>query len=819
MEEIRFEYDCDISTMHFHDELEILYVLSGRAGVIIEDGNYLLKLEDFTVFNPFEKHEIYREVGGHTLSAFISLRVLLQCDLGRISCCSALQQEKKIELNLLRVKLATVYKCWIGKEKARKITIISSIYNVLAILKRSFEVSPYSEEKTEIHSSNRMRQVVLYIHQHYTEDISLQAVAKETYMSTSHLSRKFEKMMGMHFSQYVRKLRLQKAAELLRSTDKSVIEIAEECGFSNSNTMTVNFKKMYGDIPSVYRYQQADEKNRDINEKNESANYIRLLKYARGEEELLYLNKQMLPPIIVKTDVCGRQDKCFTLRQNMSIDCGYAKEYFVENHGEILKKSVREIGFRYAFIQGILDDNMNIYHENLDGTMWFNYTYLDAVLDAICSTGALPWMEIGRTPEKLLKQKLMIFNDGYIQLPADLQKWERLVEEVLTHLIFRYGRENVVNWRFSLFPILYSSYGIFSIKEYLEYYCCTWNVIRKILPEVKIISGAFDSGYLVLDGKEMLVTFIEYCKKHQCMPDEIGLQIFSVDYSRLERKEIENRILKRTQGGLKEPVPPSSDEDCLRHHIEFVKQVLEENQMDQLPLSLVYWSSTMWDQDLGNDTCYKSAFIVKSCLENIGSVVCVNSNIMIDRQDERENFSNPFYGDLGNCNYMGIPKASYYAYYMLSRLMPTLLAQGNGYAVTSSEDRKDIRILLYNYGHYDLEMHLNKVLPREEQLTIDRYCGFQDPGVQSFQLYLKNLEEGDYDEEIYIINREHGSSYDIWRKIGAPQVLNKMQADYLIRASEPGYHYEKLRINKERETLISVALDVHEVRLICLAKR
>ena len=94
MEEIRFEYDCDISTMHFHDELEILYVLSGRAGVIIEDGNYLLKLEDFTVFNPFEKHEIYREVGGHTLSAFISLRVLLQCDLGRISCCSALQQNR-----------------------------------------------------------------------------------------------------------------------------------------------------------------------------------------------------------------------------------------------------------------------------------------------------------------------------------------------------------------------------------------------------------------------------------------------------------------------------------------------------------------------------------------------------------------------------------------------------------------------------------------------------------------------------------------------------------------------------------------------------
>lgn len=35
MEEIRFEYDCDVSVPHFHNELEILYVLSGRMGVML----------------------------------------------------------------------------------------------------------------------------------------------------------------------------------------------------------------------------------------------------------------------------------------------------------------------------------------------------------------------------------------------------------------------------------------------------------------------------------------------------------------------------------------------------------------------------------------------------------------------------------------------------------------------------------------------------------------------------------------------------------------------------------------------------------------
>lgn len=67
MEEIRFEYDCDVSVPHFHNELEILYVLSGRMGVMLAGSNYLLKQEDFSVFNPFEIHEMYREAGCHTL--------------------------------------------------------------------------------------------------------------------------------------------------------------------------------------------------------------------------------------------------------------------------------------------------------------------------------------------------------------------------------------------------------------------------------------------------------------------------------------------------------------------------------------------------------------------------------------------------------------------------------------------------------------------------------------------------------------------------------------------------------------------------------
>ena len=71
MDEIRFELDCDASIPHFPDELEILFVLSGRLNVMINGTNFVMKEEDIIVFDMFEYHEIYRETGGHTISDFI----------------------------------------------------------------------------------------------------------------------------------------------------------------------------------------------------------------------------------------------------------------------------------------------------------------------------------------------------------------------------------------------------------------------------------------------------------------------------------------------------------------------------------------------------------------------------------------------------------------------------------------------------------------------------------------------------------------------------------------------------------------------------
>ncbi len=817
MDEIRFEFDCDTSAMHFHDEMEIMYVLSGRIGIMLQESNYALGTEDFIVFNLFEHHEMYREAGCHTLSLYLPFSFLQQCELEEIFCCSAVQQEKQEYLFLLRKKLAVIYKDYSEHYPDRRLYILSEVYELLALLKQHFSVkiSRDSEEGQKLLQSNKMRQILLYLNEHFTENISLQEVAVQNYMSPGHLSRLFDKVMNRHFSDYLRMLRLNRAAYLLRSTNSSIIEIAEISGFHNVNTLTVNFKNEYGETPSSYRKHRKSVPDEQRKNDIDKAYLVHLLNYAL-EENISPLNRQYMETDNLKINVKEKQGR-LEPKYNLSVGLGRAANFFIEGCKEALKKCVQEIGFQYVCVNGIFDESTNVYHENLDGTPWFNYTYMDMILDFICSIGAKPWLVLSHTPEKLLNDKKMMYDDAYVQLPGDMEKWAMFLGDVMGHLIRRYGFEQVCGWRLGIFPPLYISYDLFTLEDYLEYYYCTWNKIREYFPDIIITGGTFDIGYLRLDGPELMIRFLDYCQKFQCMPDELSLQSFAIDYSAVPRKEIEARILVKVTKHDAEPAPPHQDRDLLCHELEFIRDILDQEGLAGLPVSIMQWGSTIWSYDLGNDTCYKAAYVVKNILENIGNYAALNYNIFYDTAFDRYNLPPVFYGDGGMVSYTGVPKAVFHAYSLLSRLGGTILSQGDGYMAVCSEDRERIQIILYHYCHYNFDVHLDQVLPREEQLTIDRYYAFEDSGIRSFQIDLIGLGEGVYHKETYIINRENGSSYDIWSRMGAPVVLSGKQKEYLESMSEPRYQYERVRITGGGEMLLSAALEPHEVRLICLS--
>lgn len=98
-----------------------------------------------------------------------------------------------------------------------------------------------------------MQELLQYIQEHYALPLSLKGLAERYYMSDSALSREFKKETGENFVEYLRKIRLQKVSEALTNTDKTILEIAYACGFSDISVLNKNFKKVYGMSPGNYR--------------------------------------------------------------------------------------------------------------------------------------------------------------------------------------------------------------------------------------------------------------------------------------------------------------------------------------------------------------------------------------------------------------------------------------------------------------------------------------------------------------------------------------------------------------------------------------
>lgn len=101
--------------------------------------------------------------------------------------------------------------------------------------------------------SNVIKLAVEYINENYSKKIILDHVAAHVFLNRSYLSQLFKKEMGISFGNYLERVRIDKAKELIRSSNKTMSEIAELVGFSNQNYFTKVFKKVMGVSPMRYK--------------------------------------------------------------------------------------------------------------------------------------------------------------------------------------------------------------------------------------------------------------------------------------------------------------------------------------------------------------------------------------------------------------------------------------------------------------------------------------------------------------------------------------------------------------------------------------
>ncbi|MEF3304698.1 AraC family transcriptional regulator [Paenibacillus sp. GYB003] len=113
-----------------------------------------------------------------------------------------------------------------------------------------------------------LQNVKAYIEERYGDpDLSLAQVSEEFGYNASYFSRAFKETFGVKLIDYVTRIRVDKAAELLRETSVSIQEIAERVGYTNALSFIRAFKKLTGTTPGHYRKERPDEPERTNQQK------------------------------------------------------------------------------------------------------------------------------------------------------------------------------------------------------------------------------------------------------------------------------------------------------------------------------------------------------------------------------------------------------------------------------------------------------------------------------------------------------------------------------------------------------------------------
>ena len=129
----------------------------------------------------------------------------------------------------------------------------STIQEIIEVTEKNIRQYEEFLDRSMSESRNEVAAVKNYIYNHYAEDLNLETLAEKVYLSSGYLSFIFKKETGMNLNRFIRVFRMEKAKELLRTTNMKVAMVSEQVGFANSSYFCRSFREYYGSSPESYR--------------------------------------------------------------------------------------------------------------------------------------------------------------------------------------------------------------------------------------------------------------------------------------------------------------------------------------------------------------------------------------------------------------------------------------------------------------------------------------------------------------------------------------------------------------------------------------
>ena len=250
--------------LHWHNEMEIIYIKKGRGNVTLDFDNHYVEYGDIIIVLPGQMHGISR-LGDYTMEyeniifAPEMLMSVTQDTLseefftpfmsGKITFNHIISKDNP-NYNNISGCLKRADKIGENFPRGYKLAIKGVLYEFFYEL---YQVCSLEAPDKSNKNIDRIKDIVKYIETNYDKPISIAEIAGVTGFSESHFMKFFKTIMGTSFVDYLNDYRLSMASRMLVSSDDKIIDIAAHCGYDNLSYFNRIFKKKYGITPSAYR--------------------------------------------------------------------------------------------------------------------------------------------------------------------------------------------------------------------------------------------------------------------------------------------------------------------------------------------------------------------------------------------------------------------------------------------------------------------------------------------------------------------------------------------------------------------------------------
>jgi len=251
----------DFLPLHWHKEIQFVYVKSGRVEYRIGADVLLLEAGEGVFVNAACLHEAKPANVEQSLLFCINVDPKLlgghDGSILTVKYVSPFIENNRLPYIKLSGELAQAVKNIAQRLKEQQPYFEIQVWRALlslweAILRQS-KLTEETMQSSMIVQHERAKEMLDYIHRHYQEKITLEQLAAHVFLSRAECSRFFKKIVGVTPFSYLLHYRLRKSIELLRDSEHSITFIATITGFSTVSYYIEQFKAYTGYSPHVYR--------------------------------------------------------------------------------------------------------------------------------------------------------------------------------------------------------------------------------------------------------------------------------------------------------------------------------------------------------------------------------------------------------------------------------------------------------------------------------------------------------------------------------------------------------------------------------------